>query len=97
MDFIRKAPNNESAWNYLSGFVALGIYLFPLSWSFYFFFSVLIGRSRSSFPGLKDACLEMKANHIQSPYLYSFLAEIYEEESARNSDSYALALEVEFQ
>ena len=60
-------------------------------------FSVLIGRSRSSFPGLKDACLEMKANHIQSPYLYSFLAEIYEEESARNSDSYALALEVEFQ
>ncbi|XP_065827848.1 protein farnesyltransferase/geranylgeranyltransferase type-1 subunit alpha-like [Oscarella lobularis] len=74
LDFIRKAPNNESAWNYLSG--------------------VLIGRSRSSFPGLKDACLEMKANHIQSPYLYSFLAEIYEEESARNSDSYALALEI---
>jgi protein farnesyltransferase/geranylgeranyltransferase type-1 subunit alpha len=77
--FIKKAPNNESAWNYLSG--------------------ILIGQQKSTYGGLKDTCLGMVADHIQSPHLMSFLVDIYEEEAldkenSHRQDSLSQALEV---
>ena len=60
---------------------------------------ILIGQQKSTYGGLKDTCLGMVADHIQSPHLMSFLVDIYEEEAldkenSQRQDSLSQALEV---
>eukprot|EP00057_Strongylocentrotus_purpuratus_P031275 XP_784125.3 PREDICTED: protein farnesyltransferase/geranylgeranyltransferase type-1 subunit alpha [Strongylocentrotus purpuratus] len=60
IEFIKKAPNNESSWSYLRGVLAL--------------------RDISSFPGLMQTCQDMYSENVRSPFLLSFIIDIYEEQ-----------------
>jgi protein farnesyltransferase/geranylgeranyltransferase type-1 subunit alpha len=65
LKYIKKAPNNESSWNYLEG--------------------VLRGKKLSKHPGLKDTLIEMETSGMCSPFLFSTLGHLYEEELAEET------------